>query len=236
MFTYWSSDRALGTPIERARNAAPEDDDPRLPRVGELVALHSWRGPRLWVGRVRSAYDRAVSVAFDTVASRPAKPHMPGPGERVELSGMAGIPVGASGVVRGHKDGFVLLRDVTADEERPERALVSVRLRGRVWCEDRAGTGCGVEVLERFSDGLCVSAPAWAHPGDEVRIAGPLAAVGDPIPAVVVACRERRHEGPVAHVAFLAGASEASLAALVAGLSGTERSSARPKRTASAIP
>jgi hypothetical protein len=154
---------------------------------------------------------------------------MPEPGERVELSGLAGIPVDASGVVRGHKNGFVLLKDVTG-EEREERARVSVRLRGRLWCEDKAGTGCGVEVVERFPDGLCITAPSWAQPGDEVGIAGPVGASVDPVPAVVVACRERRQGGPVAHVAFLAGSSEASVAALVAGLSGPERSSS-PERS-----
>src|SRR5579862_7324599 len=96
-----------------ASSPAVMDDDPRLPRVGELVALHRAGGPRLWVGRVGGAYDKAVSVAFDAVASRPAEPLMPQPGEWVELAGLAGSPIDAGGTVRGRKGTVVLLRDVT---------------------------------------------------------------------------------------------------------------------------
>jgi hypothetical protein len=221
---YRSSSSAPGRASALARywgasSPAVMDDDPRLPRVGELVALHRADGARLWVGRVGGAYDKAVSVAFDAVASRPAEPLMPQPGERVELSGLAGSPIDASGAVRGHKDAVVLLRDVTASEERPARADVSVRVRGRVWCEDRDGTGCGVDVLERFPDGLCISAPDWARPGIAVGLAGALGAAGRPLPALVVACREGRHRRAVAHVAFLVGESDARLTSLLAGLS-----------------
>ena len=193
-------------------------DNPRLPRVGEIVALHRAQGPRLWVGRVRSAYDKAVSLAFHPAASRPAGPEMPEPDEPIELSGLAGTPIDAHATVRGHKDTVVLLRDVTAVDERTERARVSVRARGRLWCEDMAGTGCGVEVLERFTDGLSISSPAWARPGDEVTIAGPLS-TGGPVPALVVACREARHRQTVAHVAFLPGPSDAAIQSLFTGLS-----------------
>jgi hypothetical protein len=192
------------------------DGDPRLPRVGELVALHRWQGPRLWVGRVRSAHDKAVSVAFDALASRPAAPLMPEPGERVELLGPAGTPVDAHGSVRASKNTVVLLRDVTAREEHPERAQLSTRASGRLWCEDRAGAGCLVEVFERFPDGLCISAPDWAQPGDAVGIAG----MGEaPVPVLVAARREARHGRVLAHVAFLTGTSDPRLQSLLAGLS-----------------
>jgi hypothetical protein len=191
-------------------------DDPRLPRVDELVALR-WSVHRLWVGQVRSAYDQALSVALDTMAPGPAEPKMPEPGAQVALSGLAGIPIDARGTVRGHTGPVVLLKDVTAGEERPEQAKVSVGSRGRLWCEDRAGTGCGVEVLDRFPDGLCISAPAGARPGDRVSLAGPVA-VGGPVPAILVGCREGRHRRALAYVAFLTDPSDARVRSLLAGL------------------
>jgi hypothetical protein len=65
---------------------------------------------------------------------------------------------------------------------------------------------------------LCIHAPTWAHPGDEVAIAGPGGA-GGPVAALVVACREAQRGQLVAHVAFLAAASDAGLRSLLAGLS-----------------
>jgi hypothetical protein len=221
MHTHRSSGLAPGgtTPLARfeaARNPVLMEDDPCLPRVGEVVALHRPGGPRLWAGRVRSAYDGAVSVVFDAVASRPTEPHTPEPGEEVELAGLAGTPIDARGTVRGHKDGILLLRDVTPGEGQPEQAQVSIRAHGRLWCEDTAGTGCLVEVFDRFPDGLCISAPAWVHPGDAVGIG--FTGAGAPVPALAVACREARHRRTVAHVAFLAGPSDPRLDTLLAGL------------------
>jgi hypothetical protein len=194
--------------------------DPRLPRVGELVALHLWKGPRLWVGRVRSAYDKAVTVAFDAIASRPAALQMPQPGERIGLWGLAGVPIDARATVRGHKQSVLLLRDVVAGEQGSESAHVSVPVHGRLWCEERGGTGCGVEVLERFPDGLCISAPAWARPGDEVELTGP-ARTGGPVPALVVGNREDSRGRGLAHVAFMADPSDDSLRRLLEGLATT---------------
>jgi len=71
-------------------------DDMRLPRVGELVALQLV-GPRLLVGRVVSAHDKAMSLDFRAVASRPAELEVPEPSEQVHLSGIAGTPVDAHG-------------------------------------------------------------------------------------------------------------------------------------------
>jgi hypothetical protein len=220
MWTHRSSDPAPGHTTPRDRFAALNpvflEDDPRFPRVGELVALQRCGGPRLWVGRVRSAYDKAISVVFDAVASRPAAPLMPEPGDEVDLTGLAGSPVEARGTVRGHKDTVVLLRDVTPGEARLEPAQVSVHGRGRLWCEDRAGTGGLVEVIDRFPDGLCISAPDWAHAGDPVGIGTTgMAAL---VPALIAACREARRGRTVAHLAFLVGPSDPRLEALLAGL------------------
>jgi len=196
------------------------EGDPRLPRVGELVALHHWKGPRLWVGRVRSAYDKAVSVAFDATASRPTELQMPQPGTHIGLCGLAGVPIDARATVRGHKNAVLLLRDVVAGERGGDGAHVSVPVRGRLWCEDRGGTGCGVEVLERFPDGLCITAPAWARPGDEVELTGS-ARTGGPVPALVVGAREDARGRGLAHVAFMADPSDASLRRLLDGLAAT---------------
>jgi hypothetical protein len=222
MHTDRSSQFALGRTAAMARlrvasNPALMGDDPRLPRVGELVALHRWRGPRLWVGRVGSAYDKAVSVAFEALGARPAEPDMPEPGERVELAGLAGIPVDARGIVRGHKDAVVLLRDVTVGDQHRGRRRAGGGARGRLWCEDRAGSGCGVEVIDRFPDGLCISAPTWARPGDRVAVAGPVSTVG-PVPALVVGCREGPNGRAVAHVAFLIDHTDPRLQNLLEGL------------------
>jgi len=220
MWTHRSSDPASSRSTPRDRFAALNpvflEDDPRFPRVGELVALHRREGSRLWVGRVRSAYDKAISVVFDAVASRPAEPLMPEPGEEIDVAGLAGSPVEARGTVRGHKDAVVLLRDVTPGEGRLQPAQVSVLSRGWLWCENRAGTGGLVEVVDRFPDGLCISAPDWAQPGDPVGIGA--AGTEALVPALVAACREARHGRTVAHLAFLVGPADPRLQALLARL------------------
>ena len=195
------------------------DVDPRLPAVGEIVALQPQGGARLWVARVRSVEPGRLSLQEAPDFFRRAQHEVLVRGERVMLSGLAGTPIQAEAVVLGDNGSILLLQDVVVAAQRPDRMLERIPVRGQVWCDLQYGAGGSlVDVLDISLGGVCVSTPPSVRLGDELSLADPAQRHREPVWGMVVGRTESLLGTGQVHVGFVAGTTPDAVERLASGL------------------
>lgn len=192
---------------------------PRLPEMGEVVAIRAESGRRLWVARVRSVGHGTLGVQTDNDFLRRAAKQLLRRGEHVHVSGFGGAPVQVRAVLRGYNGSILFLGDVEISELRPSRNLERLAVQGQVLYGHLGATE--QHFLDAFDislGGIALSPAPRARLGDEVSLRDPAHPERDPVWGIVVGRTEGPEGRAATHVAFLAGTPADAIADLIDGL------------------